>query len=57
MSRSGADVLIVGAGVIGCALARELAGRGAKAGINLRLEGAKIFFEHTPLLVAAVKRR
>lgn len=30
MNRSGADVVIVGGGVIGCALARELAGRGAR---------------------------
>lgn len=35
----------------------ELAGHGAKAGINLRLQGAKILFEHTPMLVVAVKRR
>jgi ubiquinone/menaquinone biosynthesis C-methylase UbiE len=34
----------------------ELAARGATAGINLRLEGGKILFQHAPALVAAVKR-
>ena len=38
-------------------LMTELARRGAKAGINLRLEGGKIRFDHTPVLVAAVKRK
>ncbi|MFN2384997.1 MAG: glycine oxidase ThiO [Thermoanaerobaculia bacterium] len=33
---SGADVLIVGGGVIGCALARELAGRGARVALAER---------------------
>ncbi|HKA45107.1 MAG TPA: methyltransferase domain-containing protein [Burkholderiales bacterium] len=34
----------------------ELARRGARAGINLRLEEGKLRFEHNPVLVAAVKR-
>ena len=34
----GSDVLIVGAGVIGCALARELAGRGAAVTVIERAE-------------------
>lgn len=35
---AGADVLIVGGGVIGCALARELAGRGARVALTERAE-------------------
>ncbi len=38
MTRSGADVAIVGGGIIGCALARELAGRGARVTILERKE-------------------
>jgi glycine oxidase len=33
---SGADVLVVGGGVVGCALARELAGRGARVALAER---------------------
>lgn len=34
----------------------SLAGRGAGAGIGLRLEGGKLRFEHTAALTVAVKR-